>query len=338
MRKMGSNERDLWYQLAQLTLGYWRSQTLFAANELGVFAALRDGALNAKEVAQRLASAPEHTERLLNACVTVGLLSKEDGRFRNEPISELLLVPESPRSMSNWVRFMADCYRPWGRLARAVRTGKSAENGFSNLERGGDYTRDLVLAMHEHAMGPGRETVSHLDLGTRRRLLDVGGGAGSHSILLAEKHPDLEAVVLDLPPVLEITRDLIAQHGLESRVGVRAANYLTDDLGTGYDVALLSNVLHQEDPRRCVELLERVRRALVDGGLLVVQLSFLNADKDGPPWAVLQSLQLLLLYPGGRAYSLEEMLQMVSAAGFQNPRAKTPSLLASESLILATKE
>jgi len=41
---MKGTERELRFQLMQMTLGDWRSQVLFTASELGVFGVLRDGA------------------------------------------------------------------------------------------------------------------------------------------------------------------------------------------------------------------------------------------------------------------------------------------------------
>lgn len=332
-----SSDRELRMQLMQLTQGYWRSQVLFAATELGVFAALAGGELPGAEVAARCAIAEEPAERLCNAAVALGLLEKSGDRYRNARLAELFLVEGAAEGMSQWVRFMADIYEPWGSLAGAVRAGRPVVDGFGQLFAGRDYTRHIILAMHEYARGPGREIVHHVDLTGRTRLLDVGGGPGTHSILFAQRYPDLHAEVLDLPPVLEITREIIAEYGMTDRVSTRAGNYHTDDLGSGYDVVVLSNMLHQEDPETCMQLLRKAHAALTDGGLLVVQLAFLNADKTSPAWAALQSLQLLLMYPGGRAYSFDEVHAMLPEAGFTNAKTKKMSMLSSESLIVATR-
>lgn len=335
---MTSSDRELRAQLMQLTTGYWRSQVLFAAAELGVFDALAAGPLSASEVAARCATAPGHTERLLNGCVACDLLEKEGGRFANGRLATEHLTKDGAQSLTNWVRFMGDCYRPWSGLAGAIRDGRPVADGFDQIARGADYTRHIILAMHEYALGPGRAIVENLDLAGRKRLLDVGGGPGTYSILLAQRFPDLAAEVLDLPPVLEITRELIGQFGMTGRVTTREGNYITDDFGSGFDVVLLSNMLHQESPETCVALLKKAHAALAEDGLLVIQLAFLNAEKDAPVWGVLQSLQLAVLYPHGRAYSFDEVIAMLPQAGFHDGRVKKLSLLRSESLILATRQ
>lgn len=321
----------------QLALGYWRSQVLFTALELGVFERLRDRPLDAAAVAKRCGSEPRRTESLLEACVALGLLKQADRRYSNGEMVETFLLEGAPQYMGNWIRFMGQCYGPWGSLAANVRTGRPVEAMRPGDPAAGAYTRSLILGMHDYANGPGREMVRHLDLTGRRRLLDVGGGPGTYSLLLARQYPDLEAVVLDLPPVVEIARELIQEWGLADRVCARAASYLTDDLGSGFDVVLLSNMLHQEDPDTCREILRKARAALVDGGLLVIQATFLDAEKAAQTWAILQTIQLQLFYGGGRNYSVGEMAEMVRHAGFRGVHVKRMSLINSTSLILAVK-
>jgi hypothetical protein len=96
-------------------------------------------------------------------------------------------------------------------------------------------------------------------------------------------------------------------------------------------------MLHQEDPDTCKRILRKAFDALVDGGQLIIQAAFLDCEETGPLWPVLQSLQLLLFYNGGRAYSVTETMAMVAEAGFANPEARRPSLLSAESLVLARK-
>jgi hypothetical protein len=334
---MPGSARELRAQLMQMTTGYWRSQVLFASSELGVFDFLAAGPLTADEVAERCHSSPDYTARLLNACVACDLLEKQHGRYANGQLASEYLTTTGPQTLAHWVRFMGDCYRPWSGLAGAIRDGRPVADGFDQIARGEDYTRHIILAMHEYALGPGRAIVDTLDLRGRTRMLDVGGGPGTYSILLAERFPALTAEVYDLPPVLEITRELIERHGMTGRVTTRPGNYVTDELGSGYDVVLLSNMLHQESPETCQALLRKAHAALAEHGLLVIQLAFLNAEKDAPVWGVLQSLQLAVLYPHGRAYSFDEILAMLPGAGFHDGKVKKMSMLRSESLILATR-
>ena len=332
-----TSEREQRLALTQLTVAYWRSGVLFAALRLGVFDALADRPLSADGVAARCGAAREHMTRLLNACVALQLLELGDGEYRNGRLADRFLVAGGEHYLGGWVKFMAEFYGAWGRLDEAIRAGGPVQDGVARLLAGDDYTRHMMLATHEYAMGTGRALMNRVDLAGRRRLLDVGGGAGSYSILLSQNHPDLEAVVFDLPAVVDITRETVARYGLSDRITARAGNYHDDDLGTGFDAVLLSNMLHQEDPETCQRLLRKAASALVDGGTLIVQLAFLNPDRVGPPWAVLLSLQVLLTYQGGRTYTTDDIVAMLPNAGFDGAEVRRGSLVAAESLILATK-
>jgi cyclopropane fatty-acyl-phospholipid synthase-like methyltransferase len=186
-------------------------------------------------------------------------------------------------------------------------------------------------------MGPGRELADHLDLGGRTRLLDVGGGPGTYAILLAEQNPALSCVVFDLPDVVEIADEIIARHGLADRVSTMAGDYSSDDLPRGFQVALVSNVLHQEDWDSCRRILDQAYASVEPGGLLVVHAMFLNDRGDGPVWPALHNLLMLLVYRGGRAYSVEQTYRMLEESGFEQPQLHSMSLFNAGSFVTATR-
>jgi cyclopropane fatty-acyl-phospholipid synthase-like methyltransferase len=325
-------------QLIKTALGYCPAQVLFTAHRLGVFTYLAGGGSTVEKIAAHCRCSPRHMEYLLNACVPLGLVRKHDRRYDNTALASAFLVESAPQYMGEWLNLWAIWYDSWGNLEKTVRLGRPSEQYSRHLGEDVHYTRNFILAMHQYARGPGKEMVNHVDLSQRKRLIDVGGGPGTYSVLLAEKNPQLHAVVFDLPPVVEIARDVIEEHGVSDRVTVRAGDYSREAFGSGdYDVVLLSNMLHQEDPEMCRSILRKAYDALQCGGLLIVQAMFLNGTKDGPLWPALHSLLLTLIYQGGRAYSADETLEFIAQAGFVDARPKRLSLLNAESLILATK-
>lgn len=102
--------------------GFRRSQTLFAAIQLGIFDGLRpDG--------------PD-VQRLLDACASLGLLAKSDSGYANTEIADTYLRSESPTSLAGYVRFAsAGLYLKWANLAKAV-GGEAARksNDLGSLE------------------------------------------------------------------------------------------------------------------------------------------------------------------------------------------------------------
>jgi ubiquinone/menaquinone biosynthesis C-methylase UbiE len=325
-------------RLNRLAIGGWAAQALFAANELGIFDLLRDGrSLSAADVATELETERDATERLLGALVAIDLLEHHDGTFSNGLAAEEHLVSGRPESLATWVALIGGWNQTFGKLPGSVRTGEPAEVPEEKLGRSPEYTRRFIFGMHDYAIGPGHELARHLELTGRRRLLDIGGGPGTYSILLAEANRELECVVFDLPEVVEIAREVIERHGVSDRVTVAPGDYHADDFPGGFDVALVSNVLHQEDRDSCARILSQAHRAVEPGGLGVVHAMFLNERGDGPLWPALHNLLMLLVYRGGRAYSVGETFEMLRAAEFTEPEHHRMSPFNAGSFVTASR-
>ena len=103
--------------LIDLATSYWRSATLLAANRLGVFSAIGDGALTAKEIARQCGAAEEPMEILLRAVCCLGLLEREEERYRNSPTTETFLVAGKPAYLGDGLNYLSDVYGAWGGLA-----------------------------------------------------------------------------------------------------------------------------------------------------------------------------------------------------------------------------
>src|SRR5262249_39312434 len=160
-------------------------------------------------------------------------------------------------------------------------------------------------------------------------------GSGTYSILLARRWPNLKITVLDLPQAVAMARANVAAAGLGHRIEVRAADYHRDDLGHDWDVVFASDVLHQQGPDGCLQLLRRAHDALSPGGLLAVQGMFLGAARTGQRWPAMHSLIMLLISEQGRAYSIDELTAKISECGFCACRHVPMSLLNVNSLLLA---
>jgi hypothetical protein len=57
-------------------------------------------------------------------------------------------------------------------------------------------------------------------------------------------------------------------------IQVQEGNFLTDDLGRDYDIALLFNISHGLTPEEIITLLQKVAKALNPGGFAVILEQF----------------------------------------------------------------
>ena len=240
--------------------------------------------------------------------------------------------------MGDGLRYSSDLYPAWGRLGELLRTDRPPVEAESMLGVDPDKTRNFVLAMHNRALGFGSVLPHGTDLSGRRHMLDVGGGPGTYSILSVQQTPGLRATVLDLPGVLEITKEIIASYQCEDRVTVMPGDYTTTDFGHGYDVVLQSGMMHRETQDVCKLLLRKGLEALDPGGLIVVSDVFFDDDqKDGPPFVTHFALNMMLTSEHGSAHAKTEMSRWMTDTGFADVRVKPLPPPNPHTLLLGTK-
>jgi predicted O-methyltransferase YrrM len=304
--------------LMQLALAYRSSMVLFATTELGVFTALGQGPKGLAELAQELGAATAPLHLLLEACVGAGMLLRDGERYANTPTTDTFLVRGRPAYIGDGLKYAEDLYPAWGRLAELARSGKPTIEPESILGTDKAKTRAFVYAMHERARGIGAVLPHGVDLTGRRRLLDVGGGPGTYSIALVQKTEGLTSTVLDRPGVLEVTREIVDASGVADRITLLPGDYLESPFGSGYDVALLSGMMHRETPDGCRLLLRKACAALEPGGLVIVSDVFFDDEaKTGPPFAIQFALNMMLTSPHGSAHAKPEMAAWMKESGFE---------------------
>ena len=113
-----------------------------------------------------------------------------------------------------------------------------------------------------------------------RTLLDAGGGDGTMGCALVDQYPGLRVTVFNLAASACIARRTIAGHEKAQAVTVHEGNFLKDELPAGFDRVLFSRVLTDWAPDVCVMLLEKARRALADGGRVVIVEALVDGNLD----------------------------------------------------------
>ena len=304
--------------IVRLTTAYWDSQVLLTASRLRLFDQLATGPRSAAEVAAALGLEERRTDLLLRALVALGLLELQGERFANAAAAAAFLVSGSPAYMGGAMRYSDQLYDAWGRLEESLRNGQPALAAEAYLGDDAARTRTFVHSMHGRAMGIARALVTVLDLSGRRRMLDVGGGPGTYSILLTERSPGLRADVLELPGVAAVAREIVAAAGAGERVTLRDGDYHAADFGSGYDVVLMSGMFHREREQACRGLIDKARDCLQAGGMLAVSDVFADEGGCSPPFAALFGLNMALTAPDGTVHADADVARWMRAAGFES--------------------
>jgi len=325
---------DLTAHLSEIATGYQRAQVLLTAVAADVFAHL-ETPRTADEVASALGWSPRGAAMLLDGLVALDLVQKPDGAYTNSPLASECLVPGRPHYQGNILRHHKGAWDTWGRLGEAVRTGSAVSAPQAGGGRSPEQLRNFILGMDDIARISARDVLGVVDIAPFRRMLDVGGGPGSYSITFVGANPNLHATVFDLPEVLPITREQVGKAGLEGRIGYVEGDLTRDALGQGYDLVLVSNIIHMLGPDAIRDLLRKCHEALVSGGLLIVKDFFPDDKRQGPPFALLFALHMLIHTGVGGTYTASELTTWGGEAGF--PEGHMADLTPNSRLWLARK-
>ncbi|HEX3738114.1 MAG TPA: class I SAM-dependent methyltransferase [Terriglobales bacterium] len=307
-----------------------RSKAMFAAVSLGVFDTLEDAPASVETLAAVLQLQREPLERLLNACVGLKLLRKNGVSYANEPIASTYLCRGSDRALIGYILYSNDVLFPlWSHLEDAVREGTSrweqefgGKDGiFANFFRTPDAKATFLRGMHGFGLLSSPKVVNAFDLSEFRRMADVGGGTGHLAMAACSRYPNLRAVVLDLPDVVEITKGYLDKSGLPAeRVSVTAGDFFRDPLPEA-DLVAVGRILHDWSDAKVGQLLAKVFKTLPSGGAVLIAEKLLNEQKTGPTPALLQSLNMLVCTEG-RERTLSEYRQLLEAAGFEQVQGR----------------
>lgn len=319
--------------LLALSNGYWQTSVLHAAIKIDLFSVLDEQALRAEELADKIGADKDGLQRLLTALVAIELLVKKDDCFSCTRSAAVFLSRQSPLYLGNIIQHHRQLMESWAHLDEAVMTGQPVRTAYAGDDP--EWRRNFLLGMHDLAMLLAPKLISQIDLGGRRRLLDLGGGPGTWAIHFCKKYPELQATVYDLPSSRSFAEETVTCFGLQERVGFVGGDFLLEKVSGSYDVVWLSHILHGEGPQEVRIILDNVASVLEPGGLLLIHEFVLDDAGCGPLFPALFSLNMLLGTPAGRSYSGEQLFELLRDAGFKDMQILDLGLPGGSSVIAA---
>lgn len=321
-------------------LGAAGFQSVALAIELDLFETLADGPLDAAALADRLDAHPDGIVRLCDFLVAGGYLGPADDGYRLTAMTEAWLLESSATNMGPWFTFWRGLVLPfWEReLETAVREGAPSRTIYEWLDEEPGRWPVAQAGFRSAASLLVDDVVDAISVPDgAARAIDVGGGHGLYAFELCRRHPGLSATVFDGPGAIAAVEDGIPDD-LADRVDTRAGDYETDDLGSGYDLALLFNVVHAHDPEANTAVFRRVADALAPGGRLVVLDQWAGTGRSPVSRAALRFVGLTYLATlGADVYSHEAVASWLRRAGFEDVRKTGVGPLTGLAIVEATK-
>ena len=320
-------------------VGMLAYQAVSTAVRLHIFKALAERPSTPPELAQRLNAEERGIHSLLRALATIGYVVERDGRFHTTPMTDKWFgqsdIMNIGTALHVWDVFIRDL---WPHSVEIIQTGKRPFHFYEFLYSDPQLAQSFQEMMVGNAHVVGAELLKKLTFPPEARVLDVGGGHGVVSMVLANAHPQLQATILDAEAALQTAKPHIRKHGLNGRIHLKAGDMWQIDWGEEYDLVLLVNMVHHFDLETNRQLLQKAHTALKSGGQVAIFDQIEGSVFGSASNAIVQLLAFMFyLFANGRVYSAEEMTGLLTEVGFSNPQVAKMRQSPGSSLITAVK-
>jgi SAM-dependent methyltransferase len=299
---------------------FQQTAALKSGIELDVFTAIGAGDNTPALLAAKIGASERGLRILCDYLTIMGLMTKEHWRYALNEESALFLDRRSPASLTAVTGFLGSSWHKKNveALTEAVRKG-----GTTGVQGDNSKPQDEVWVAFARSMTPltipAANFIAELVGASEGRpchVLDIAAGHGNYGITIARKNPQAQIVAVDWPSVLAVAQENANAAGVSGRYATRPGSAFETDLGSGYDIVLLTNIFHHFDMPTCETLMRRVYAALKPGGKAITLEFVPNEDRVTPQAAAAFSLNMLVGTDAGDAYTLSEYQSMFAKARF----------------------
>lgn len=311
--------------MLQLISGFWISRAVYIIAKLGVADHLADGPKTAEEIADATGAHAGALYRIFRALSSVGVLTESgNNRFGLTPLSDTLRTdaPGSLRAFAT-VELGEEHYPAWGELLYSVRTGEIAfDKAFGMpiwefFAKNPENARTFDDAMTNMTLAIKDAILASYDASTIRKLVDIAGGHGSLIAALLKSNTEMKGILFDLPNVVEGAKKRIEAEGLSDRCEAVAGSFF-ESVPEGADAYIMKWIIHDWDDERSIAILKNVRRAMAQGGKLLLVEAVIPQGSE-PHFAKFIDLNMLVM-TGGRERTEEEYRRLFESSGFRLTR------------------
>jgi hypothetical protein len=249
----------------RLLWGFASHRVITVAGRTGILCKLAERGCTTNEIASELELDAFATGKVVRALTALGVAEADGESYRAAPGLRKFFLPGDD-DIVPFLEHSHAMYEGWGKTLEPWLRGQD----WPVAERTPEEVRRFGAAMKAIGGQMAKRFAGVIDLEGVDRMLDVGGGWGHFARALRAKKPGLHATVLDRPEVVERARIEMAGSKLEHAIEFQPGDYLETDYGSGYDLVLFANVLHQETSDRAAEMVRLGAAALAPGGRVVV--------------------------------------------------------------------
>jgi hypothetical protein len=304
-----------------LQTAFMISRCVVAAERLQLFRKLKGKKLSAAAIGRRIGVRGWRTEAFLAALTSIGLLKKTEKLFSITTLADKFFVQE--RSIF-WTRlFSEECrreYEAFSVLEEMLTTGRSyvsllgidGRDYVETLKKDKQWAHDFTHMLYYDHLPHAQALAKNLDLSGYHSVLDVGGGSGVMSMALVRAHKHLKACVLDIEPVIKVTKKIISREKLTGRISTVVGD-MTKCIPAGHDVVMFCDA-----EIGGAKTLQMAFNCLPDSGLVVLVDDFSSDDWTVPLYRLMWQLRSNSLWIKSR----RQMAAMLRESGFKAVRSR----------------
>ncbi|NLC70519.1 MAG: methyltransferase [Desulfuromonadaceae bacterium] len=302
--------------------GFSLTQILYSAVKLGIPDQLAKGPKQDLELARDINAHPKALSRFLRMMVVVNLLVQEEDPsfFRLSPLGELLRS-DHPDRMYNRILYIGEVNYPAAQgMIHSIKTSEPAfEHVFGtsffdyfgqNPEIGSIFNEQMSRAINDRIRG----ILAAYNFEDKINVVDVGGGNGALIDAILKENPHAIGTIFDLPLVVAEASRAASLNKDENRRQTIAGDFFHDEIPSGGDIYVLSNIIHDWDDERALQILRNCCAAMGKNSKLLLIEEILPENVLDAPVTVANDLSMLLL-TGGRERTLAEYRDLLNDAG-----------------------
>jgi demethylspheroidene O-methyltransferase len=317
-------------QLFDLVAGFVYSQWLAACVELQLFDRLAKSPMTAEQLAHEASLPLASAQRLLDAATALRLVQRRGSdvagreRFGLGPLGVAMVGNDAVAALvRHHPTLYGDLHDPLA-LLRARGGGALAEYwSYAGANKPGEldaqHTGAYSALMAASQPLVAAQVLDRYPITRHHKLLDLGGGEGVFAAHALARAPKLQAVVFDLPSVVPLAQQRFERLGLTSRASAVGGDFHRDALPEGCDIVSLVRVIYDHDDVPALNILRTARRALPQGGTLLMAEP-MAATAGAEPMGAAYFGMYLLAMGSGRSRSVADLTTLLQAAGFDQVR------------------
>ena len=278
---------------------YGISAALGTAMETGLFWLLAQQPLDAQSVAHELNIPLNRCRCWLQMLCSYDLLEQSDKGYIPSPTARTAIL--GAYSRGTWAFLAREAHERFPAVNDLPANihdpvsvwevqGLTPPDYFANLQNSAERARQFTRMLYEIHQPLATALADSLDMQGANRILDLGGGSGVMSMALLRKHPQLTAIVFDIPNVCTAGREIASQNAMEDQITFQAGDFIHDKLPSSFDLVLDCDVGPYTET-----MFRKIRSALNPGGRLVIVDKFAPTKEGAHPtrlhWAFLSTLE-----------------------------------------------